>query len=153
MSTVFQVLKRQQTEKSLEVWRSTNLSLPPKQGWIRTIREALGMTLDSLSTRLGITAAGLQKLEKSEAADTITLKSLMKAAEALDCELQYALVPKYSIEEMRDRQASKKAKEQMRATGHTMKLEDQEVDKESQKLLLEELKKSLLEGSGKELWK
>jgi hypothetical protein len=77
----------------------------------------------------------------------------MKAAEALDCELRYALVPKYSLEEMRDRQATRKAKEQIQSVGHSMKLEDQEVDSASQKLLLEELKKSLLEGNGKELWK
>ncbi|PWQ97295.1 mobile mystery protein A [Leucothrix arctica] len=153
MSSIFQVLKRQQTEKSLEIWRSTQLSRTPNQGWVRTIREALGMTVDSLAVRLGITPTGVRKVENSEAANTITLKSLMKAAEALDCELRYSLVPKYSLEEMRDRQATRKAKEQIQSIGHSMKLEDQEVDSASQKLLLEELKKSLLEGNGKELWK
>ena len=153
MSAIFQVLKRQQTEKSLEIWRSTQLSRTPNQGWIRTIREALGMSVDSLADRLNITPAGVRKVESAEAADAISLKSLMKAAEALDCELQYALVPKYSLEEMRDRQATRKAKEQIQSTGHSMKLEDQEVDSDSQKLLFEELKKSLLEGNGKELWK
>lgn len=153
MSAIFQVLKRQQAEKSLEIWRSKQLSRTPNQGWIRTIREALGMSVDSLADRLNITPAGVRKVESAEAADAISLKSLMKAAEALDCELQYALVPKYSLEEMRDRQATRKAKEQIQSTGHSMKLEDQEVDSDSQKLLFEELKKSLLEGNGKELWK
>ena len=147
MSAIFQVLKRQQTEKSLEIWRSKQLSRTPNQGWIRTIREALGMSVDSLADRLNITPAGVRKVESAEAADAISLKSLMKAAEALDCELQYALVPKYSLEEMRDRQATRKAKEQIQSTGHSMKLEDQEVDSDSQKLLFEELKKSLLEGN------
>mgnify|MGYP000731214466 CR=1 FL=1 len=153
MSTIFKKLKYHQTESSLELWRTAELSLLPKQGWIRTIRNALGMSAGALGRRLGMTSANVLKAEKSEARDTITLKSLRKLAEALDCDLKYALVPRYSLEEMKTRQAKKIAHEKMQSIGHSMKLEGQEVDSAAQKLLFEELVKSLLEGSGKELWK
>ena len=153
MSKIFKKLKQQQTEKSLETWRNAELSLLPKQGWIRSLRTSLGMTLDVLGQRLEITSAGLSKLEKSEANGTITLNSLRRAAEALDCELKYALVPSASLEEMKHKQALKKAREQMQSVSHSMKLEAQEVDASSQQLLLDELVKDLLEGKDKELWK
>ena len=76
MSAIFQVLKRQQTEKSLEIWRSKHLSRTPNQGWIRTIREALGMSVDSLADRLNITPAGVRKLENSEAAEACGVSPL-----------------------------------------------------------------------------
>jgi DNA-binding Xre family transcriptional regulator len=37
---------------------------------------------------LEITVSGLRKLEQAEAADAITLGTLRRVAEALDCELQ-----------------------------------------------------------------
>ena len=153
MSQVFQKLKLQQTEKSLTVWRTSNLPLVPKQGWVRTVREALGMTVDALATRLSITPTAVRKMEKSEMNETISLKTLQRAAEALDCEIKYALVPKNTLSEIKTQQATIKAKEKLQSISHSMKLEDQEVDAESQKLLLEELVKELLEGNGKKLWK
>ena len=153
MSKVFKKLKLQQADKSLEKWRNTALSLTPKQGWLRTLRTSLGMTQDVLSKRLDISSVSVGKLEKSEANGTITLNSLRRAAEALDCELKYALVPRVSLTEMKQKQALKKAQEQMQSTSHSMKLEAQEVDDTSQQLIMDELVKDLLEGSDKELWK
>ena len=70
--------------------------LPPRPpaGWLRAIREALGMTSGVLAERLGVTASGARKLEQAEAVDAITLGTLRRVAEALDCDLQYALVPR-----------------------------------------------------------
>ena len=153
MSKVFKKLKLQQTDKSLEKWRDTALSLTPKQGWLRTLRTSLGMTQDVMSKRLDISSVSVGKLEKSEANGTITLNSLRRAAEALDCELKYALVPRAPLTEMKQKQALKKAQEQMQSTGHSMKLEAQEVDDSSQQLIMNELVKDLLEGNEKELWK
>lgn len=153
MNKIFNQLKLQQAEKSLESWRNAELSLLPNEGWIRTIRTSLLMPINSLSKRLGITPAGLSKLERSEANGTITLNSLRRAAEALDCELKYSLVPRSSLKEMKEQQAIKKAKEQLRSVNHTMKLEDQEVDQSSQQVLIDELVKNLLESNSKDLWK
>jgi predicted DNA-binding mobile mystery protein A len=60
---------------------------PPKHGWIRTIRMALGMTSAQLGKRLGMTAQGAADLENRERDGTVTLGSLRKAADALECDL------------------------------------------------------------------
>jgi len=153
MSKVFKELELQQTEQSIQLWRDADLSLTPSQGWTRTIRKALGMTAIALGKRLGISANGASKIEKSEMSGTITLNSLRRAAEALDCELKYALVPKSSLSEIREQQARKKAKEQIQSANHSMKLEAQGVDSASLQILHDELVKSLLDNNDRELWK
>ena len=70
---------------------------PPK-GWIRALRDALGMTGAQLGARIGIRPQTVESIEKSEAAGTIQLNTLRRAAEALDCTLVYALVPNTSLE-------------------------------------------------------
>ena len=152
MSKIFQNMRFQQIEKSLDFWRSAELALRPEQGWIRTIRTSLGMSLSILGQRLEITGAGVSKLEKSEASGAITLNSLRRVAEALDCELQYALVPKISLKDTKERQAIKKAHEHIDAVSHSMMLSGKEVDHPSRQLIFEELVKGFLDGSGKVLW-
>jgi predicted DNA-binding mobile mystery protein A len=96
--------------------------------------------------------AGVRKLESSEASDAITLGSLRKLAEALDCELQYALVPRTSLKNMLQSQAETVAHERMQPIAHSMALEDQAVEASLHKLQLAMATKSLLEGSRRELW-
>ena len=72
---------------------------PPPKGWVRAIREALGMTGVQFARRLRVTPQSAEALEKSEANGTIQLKTLRRAAEALDCRLVYALVPNSSLED------------------------------------------------------
>jgi len=68
----------------------------------------------------------VSELERSEAADTITLASLRKAARALDCDLVVAMVPKTSLENTVHRQARLKAAQERNRIVHTMRLEAQE---------------------------
>lgn len=77
----------------------------PHPGWIRAIRDAIGMTGPQLARRLGITAQGLVSVERSEAQGRIQLNTLRRAAEAMDCVLVYALVPKTSLKAMVDHRA------------------------------------------------
>src|ERR1700693_1868187 len=77
---------------------------PPVRGWIKALREALGMSTAQLAKRLGIRQPSLVALEQSEAKGTIELATLRRVAEALDCTLVYALVPHKPVEAMvRDR--------------------------------------------------
>ena len=152
MSKVFKKLQLHQVDKSLETWRITELSLRPNQGWVRSIRTSLGMTMKVLGQRLDITIPSVSKIEKAEASGTITLNSLRRAAEALDCELKYALVPRSPLRDMRKQQAIKKAQEHINTVAHSMTLEGQEVDQSFHELIFEELVKDFLEGSDKLLW-
>jgi predicted DNA-binding mobile mystery protein A len=136
----------------LETWRTAQLSARPRSGWVRAIRESLGMSAAAFARRLGMTPVGVRKLESAEASDAITLASLRKLAQALDCELQYALVPRNSLQQqVRDR-AEMVAQERLRPIAHSMALEDQAVQGPQNKLQLEAAIKELIEGSRRELW-
>lgn len=153
MKQVFRELKLQQTSTALEKWRNVGLPSRPASGWIRSIREALGMTSVALAKRLGMTDAGIRNLEKAEADDAITLASLRKLAEALDCELKYALIPRQSLEDMLQQRAEQLARERVLPVAHSMVLEDQAVYQAFTDKQIKQLAKELLEGSRRELWK
>lgn len=99
----------------------------PSRGWIRAIRETLGMTTRQLAERLGMKQPSLTEMESSEAAGNITIKSLQRAAEALGCRLVYALIPIKPLTETMAERASQLAKQKLAAVAQTMRLEDQEV--------------------------
>ncbi len=102
---------------------------PPK-GWIRAIRDALGMSLRQLGDRLGMAAQSVNNIEESEANGTIQLKTLKRVAEALDCVVVYALVPKNNLTDMVDNRAREIALRALGRVSHSMALEDQRVDRD-----------------------
>ena len=99
----------------------------PQRGWIKAIREGLGMTSAQLATRMGIRQPSVAELEKSEAEKRITLASLERVAEALDCRLVYMLVPNQPLSARVTKRANEMAEEQLAAVNQTMKLEQQAV--------------------------
>jgi predicted DNA-binding mobile mystery protein A len=152
MNRQFRDLQIQQMDALLETWRTAQLGPRPRSGWVRAIRESLGMSAAAFARRLGMTPVGVRKLESAEASDAITLASLRKLAQALDCELQYALVPRNSLlQQLKDR-AEMVARERLRPIAHSMALEDQAVQGPQNKLQLEAAIKELIEGSRRELW-
>ena len=99
----------------------------PVRGWIKAIREALGMSTSQLAKRLGIKQPSVVELEQSEAKGTIELATLRRVATALDCTLVYALVPNKPLETtVRDR-ARAFARRRREYVEHSMLLEDQKV--------------------------
>ena len=97
----------------------------PPRGWIRAIRDALGMSALQLGTRLGVKQQSVLDVEKSEVSGTLQLKTLRKVAEALDCTLVYALVPNSSLEDAVQTRAREIARKELARVGHTMDLEAQ----------------------------
>jgi len=100
----------------------------PGGGWVNTIRRALGMTERELADRMGVTQSSLHALESSEAAGTIRIETLRRAAEALDCEVVYALVPRRPLAEVVTGQATARARDELERVRRTMSLEAQEVE-------------------------
>ena len=98
---------------------------PPPRGWVRAIRDAIGMSGVQLAGRLGVRPQSVDALEKSEAAGTIRLDTLRRAAEAMDCTLVYALVPNTSLEAAVAARARAVALRDLAGIDHTMRLEDQ----------------------------
>ena len=153
MKSNFSELKLRQLDAALSRWRSADLSPRPPAGWINAIREALGMTATHLAHRLGVTTSTLTRLETSEADGTISLTTLRRAAEALDCELHYALVPKQSLTNTLETRATEIASSRMAAISHTMALEAQSTSLETVEAQTRALAESLLKGSRPALWK
>jgi len=124
----------------------------PKQGWIRTIRKALGMTIKQLAKRLGVDPSRVVKIEMSEVENSVTLRTLKSVAEQLDCILVYSFIPRSSLEAIVKKQAKKVASEQIKRTSHTMDLEAQSVDKAWLEEQKEDSMRELLLKNWKYLW-
>jgi predicted DNA-binding mobile mystery protein A len=126
MRNNFRHLRLNQLDRSLGPYRAAGKILRPPKGWIRAIRQALGVSSGELARRLGTSRQLPLQLEKGEAADSITLRSLRGVADALDCDLVYALVPRAdSMQELIETRARAKAKKNVLDVEHSMALEDQ----------------------------
>jgi predicted DNA-binding mobile mystery protein A len=125
---------------------------PPRNGWIRAIRDALGMSGRQLGSRLGVSKMRVADMEQAEVAGATSLKTLRRAAEAMDCVLVYALVPKNSLKETLRKQARHKARQVTARASHTMGLEDQALTREESGKALEIATESLLAKMPKTLW-
>jgi predicted DNA-binding mobile mystery protein A len=101
---------------------------PPGHGWIRAIREALGMSSVQLAQRMKIKQSTAFRIEQSEARGKIEIDTLRRAAQALDCTLIYALVPNKPLEEMVHDRAHAIVMKQLAPIEHSMALEDQRVE-------------------------
>jgi len=120
------------------------LHRPPK-GWVRAIRDALGMTTSQLGRKLGVSQPRIVELEKAEVSGSVTLHSLQRAAEALGCRLVYTLVPEKPLAETVRKRAEEVADRRSSSVEHTMRLEDQAVgDKRAARELRERMIEELL---------
>lgn len=99
------------------------------QGWIRSSRTAIGMTLKQLATRLGFSVPAAKNFEMREVDEAITLASLRKIANAMEMDLVYYFKPKQdSLDDLLQIRAELKAKELMESSNQAMLLENQEAD-------------------------
>lgn len=134
-----------QLDLGLECWRQANQQAPrPQNGWIRTIRKALGMTIIQLANRLDLDPSRIVKIETAEPMDGVTFKTMREVAETLECEFVYALVPKKSLKFILLAKARNIVKKRMKRVSHSMALEDQSVSKEYQEEQMKDLIKMLL---------
>ena len=91
-------IQREMLDRTLRDARALRRHLQPENGWLREIRKSLGMPLRVVAGRAGMTPQAIQRIEKREAEGSVTLESLRNAAEMLDCDLVYAIVPKLTLE-------------------------------------------------------
>ncbi len=127
MRTVFQELRVHQLDRALQPFRAARTVPRPAKGWVRAIREAMGISARELAQASGTSRQLPLQLERAEAADSITLKSLRKLAGALDCDLVYALVPRdgSTMQGLKVRRARAEATKRVLAVEHSMALEGQ----------------------------
>lgn len=115
----------------------------PRNGWIASIRQALGMSKTQLAKRIGVTRPSLDELESNEAKETITLVSLRKVADALGCDLHYVLVPRKPLERQIAEQALRKARSRLGRVNQSQALEASALEADSLSRAIEDLAKEL----------
>jgi predicted DNA-binding mobile mystery protein A len=64
------------------------------EGWMRAVRQAIGLPVVELARRMGVAESQVFRLEESEQEGRVRVATLRRAAEAMGCELVYALVPR-----------------------------------------------------------
>lgn len=149
------LLMIKQLDKQLKEWKAVNEKYArPEVGWVKTLRTAFNMTAEQLAKRLGLTRARIAQLENAEIHNAITLRSLQEAADAMGCELIYAIVPKASatLESIVKKRAAQIANERVASVAHSMSLEAQSVNADILKNQKEELSIRLVENLNKKLW-
>jgi predicted DNA-binding mobile mystery protein A len=124
----------------------------PSRGWVKAIREALGMTAEQFGHRLGVSQQRALAIEKAEARGAITLDTLERSAQALGCRLVYTLVPHEPLEAMVEKQSLAAARKQLERTRHTMALEAQSLERTDDRDMLLRLARALTEKSGSKIW-
>ena len=119
------VLQIRALDKKIFDLKSAKNIVPQPSGWIKTVREAIGMTVSQLAARLGVTQPRITKMESNE--DNLKLSTMKKAAEAMNCEFVYYFKPRTTFQNLVDEQAQKKAAEVLKTVNVNMALENQEI--------------------------
>jgi len=144
-------LARKHLERRLGPLRDLNL-VPPPKGWLRAIRESLGMTARQLAARMGTVPSRIPVIEEAEITGATTVKTLRQAAAAMNCAFVYAFVPIEPLDEIVRERAIRKARAEIARLDHTMRLENQslrkiDLDAEARRAI-----DRLLAGSPRRLW-
>jgi predicted DNA-binding mobile mystery protein A len=143
-------MARRALDQRTSEFENSAISTPPFGGWIRAVREALEMSATQFARRLGVARQTIQEQERNEIDGTIRLSTLRRAAEALDCQLVYAFVPKTSLDETVRAQARRVAMAELSRVDQTMLLEGQRVEQAEAEQRLAELVEELI--GSHQLW-
>lgn len=143
----------QQLNSRIAEFSGINKIAVPSIGWLKTIRTALGMTMEQLGNKLNVTKQAIADLEKREPEGSITLKLMKEVAEAMDMKLVYGFVPKDgSLEALINRKANDLARKIVMQTHTTMGLENQAISQKNLQKAIEERAMAIKYEMPKILW-
>lgn len=146
--------QRQRLDEILKAPQGPAAAERPRAGWLKAVREALGMTSQQLAKRMKLkNHASILKFEKGEVDGSITLDVLERSAQALGCKLIYAIVPESgSFDDLVEARARAVASDVVKRVSHSMKLENQATAKSQQMNQVSELAAELKEKLDSRLW-
>jgi predicted DNA-binding mobile mystery protein A len=144
------LIREQLDDKFGKIKSSTILNM--ENGWIRLIREALGMSAKQLAQKVGIDQSRISRLEKAEVEGDLKLSSLKKIAEGLNMRFVYFFVPEEGLEQMMYDQARAIAQNRLNKVTQTMRLEDQELSEMDKAKTLDDLTQRILIDEPQDFW-
>ena len=142
-------------EKKLSPWKALRANRRPPSGWLKAVRGALGINTRQLAKRCGVQHSSILKIEKNEIQDKASIKSLKKIADAMNCQLAYAIVPKTgynSLEEIINYQTKLLADKLIKQVDHSMKLEAQGTSSKEMKNQVKKLANELKDKMDARIW-
>lgn len=145
-------LARWQLDEAVKSYDPMKLSSLPVKGWIRAVRDALGMSARQLAALLKVKAPRITALEQAEVEGRVTIRTLRRAAVAMDCVFVYALLPRDSFEQAVRNRAYRIMKARLDRVRHSMALEDQKVKSEMEQKSFEELVNELVRKMPRSFW-
>lgn len=146
-------LVREQLDNKLSKLREFAAQGLRAMGWIKTIRESLGMTSYDLASRAGVNQSRIIHMEKAEKDGNIKISTMERIADALEMDFVYGFVPRTSLNEMVQQQAKKIALQKTERLDHTMRLEMQELSIEEKEKALKDLIDRVLIDGPKDFWR
>ena len=145
---------RKQIQEIIDKINVSGLENIQKQGWIRTIRKSLSMSINDLAQKLDCQPSNITLLERNELSAKIKLETLEKVATAMNCRLIYAFVPQdNSLEEIIKTQVRLIARQIVQKNNHSMELEEQGVSKEQMKQQEDDVYKKILNDPSIKIWR
>jgi len=152
MKTLHKLLIREQLEATLENLFCMRHVKRPAKGWLRAVREALGMSGKQFARRLGVSPPRVTALEKDELNGSVSIKTMRQAAEALNCVFVYGVIPRESLTDIVRKRARSLVGKRLARVSHSMLLEAQQLTGAEQKKMLDAEVEELIRNMPKELW-
>lgn len=141
-----QKLLRRSYQKKFDIFKQSIISIP-LQGWIKTIREFLGMTTSQFAKKISVSQPRIINMEKNE--KNIKISTMERIADSINCDFIYTFVPRENIDDILYNQAKKKAIKILNKVNKNMELENQSVEYNE---LLEDLIEELLNANISKIW-
>ena len=145
-------LAREQLDETMKSFDPLKAMPAPGKGWIRAIRDTLGMTGVQLAKRLNVNQQRVARIEQDEILGKVTLNTIQNAAEAMDCVFVYGVVPRDSLEQIVRKQAKVVAKNRMALSNQMMRLEMQELSEAEKAKAMQNLIDEIIDTMPKSLW-
>ena len=152
MKNKYKQLSLKQLDKTLRSFEAIKRTATPPKGWVRAIRDALGMSARQLAERLGVQQQRIARIEQDEKQGGVTVNTLRNVAEAMECEFVYGFVPKESLEQTVRDQARRVAIKRMDRSNQMMRLEAQELGDEEKKKVLDGFTDEIANEMPRNLW-
>jgi predicted DNA-binding mobile mystery protein A len=142
---------RQLSDRLGALKESVPLRSPP-DGWLKTIRRALGMRTGQLAKRLRVSQPSVVHAEEREVNGTISLQTLRRFANELDCDLVYFLIPRSSLSQSVERRAELIARAESVAVANSLGLEWQVIPSLAMAEQIDRQKDALIAERPAKLW-
>jgi predicted DNA-binding mobile mystery protein A len=151
--TVKAIVQQQYRSKVDNAAANLNGLKTPPEGWMRTVRTALGMSGSDVAKKMGVTRALITKVEQAELTGGVTMKSMQVMADAMGCRFVYAIIPSSGrVEDLINAQARKKAKAIVETASKHMALENQKLPDDNITQEVERLTREITQEMPSDFW-